>query len=1116
MMKKKLSLFLLPFLFSPFPAFANGGYAANQEAFDAVNLSAAYEAGFTGKGVMVGVFDSGSHEGHKAFEIIADSGETSAKVVSDTSAGEFDTEHAFNRILWPTSPEDSPLYPAEVKNMKHGTHVAGIITAAKDGVMQGVAYGSRVAAYTTIGINQSAFPTIFNSLNTTFPAVKIINASWGFTVAPSDEVINALATFFSSDHLLVAAAGNDRAENPSLPAYLPQSHPEALGVINVVAFSPFQEQSSPTFFANYSNLAGTAANWTIAAPGSIYSATLDPTDHDDMESYEMLEGTSMATPVVSGTAALVQEAFPFLTGKQIADVLLTTASNDFSDFSPYILQEVEDTKQYIIFTDVVESEAEDGTITYKDPEAIIADAGIDCVENTCLQKKYAEVYGRGILNAGKAVKGLGALDATRLTEDEKDADLSQYLYPVSVGTYTRTNAEGQEEEYIPIFSNNIGEIRNTTNPDYGVGLKKTGAGELILSGQNTYTGDTVVSAGKLTLKGLLSGRVRTDEGGTFTLTGGTIKGNVINEGAFVMNSGTVVANASVDNLGIFTIKGGTIAGTMTNASELVMSGGAFSNPVQNAEEGTVKYYSGSAPKIVNEGTIDNYGVIAVSNFIEGGNIVNHQGAKIATSFTADTFLNNGYLLLKANGAGEVESVTVTGEASLASGGFAIMDDTIYRRGSYIVLTGGSLQIGEDFSTELKISENTKLTAMQDGNSLLLEIVYSNVGENMVLSKEESAVASIFNEMFIHQDKNDFAGYYYYSEDMLRKKINELRDQIQPQDIKALPLTGHLTENVGARLSALREGAADMGTYRNRYSPPETYRGKYARGRSGGDEKTTSKVWGQIVGGRGRFNASEKTARGKARMKAAGVQFGWDTEVGDNSFFGVTAGFARSETNQSGDEIDVNDWRGGLYYGFSAGRVSVNATAIGGLQEYHSRRMTKIVGMTAVNKASYKGYSAEGGLNIGYDIMKIPRRSYSFGLRPYIAADVSYVKQDAYRENGQNQNFLLSVSESDDTSASAQAGVQLSYRWSDAQLTLDAGYRRLLKGGDPVSTAYFIADTTQTKFKSLAETPDKNYLSLGIGIESNFTQNTRFALRADQKRSENNVISMFSATWSYSF
>ena len=1100
-------LFTIALFAASFPAAAA---SINQAAFDAVNIPAAYDAGFTGKGVTVVVIDTGTHEQHTAFLPEDESGVPYSKVVSDTSAGEFNTGNAFNKITWPTAPEGSEEYEEQLRNLRHGTHVAGIIAALPtDETMKGVAYNSRVAAYS---MNKSD-AEVLASINTAFPQAKIVNASWSYVSAPSPAQLDLLAVFFANDHLLVAAAGNEHAENPNSPAFLPHERDTALGVVSVGAFDPAKDKSSASFFAGYSNMAGDAANWTITAPGTIYSSVLNADDHEDMESYATLSGTSMATPVVSATAALVQEAYPFLTGKQIGDVLLTTADNDFSGFSPYVVQDYDEGEQYIIFTDVVDGENEDGSPKYADPDDIAEAAGIDCSEETCLYKTYAQVYGRGILDAGRAVKGPGALDATRMTEAEYSNETGQYVYTVNVGSYVRTNDAGEEEEYVPDFSNDIGEIRNPGHGSASVGLTKEGTGELILSGENSYKGDTVVAAGKLTLKGYLTGALKTAEEGTFVLDGGTVKSAVTNLGTTTTKSGTILA--AFGNTGTLNLEGGTLEEVLTNTGTVKMAGGTLEQPMENT--GTVNYYSGTAPHIVNGGTVNNYGMMSAADFVQGGALINQADGTVGSSFTVDTFTNRGRILLLPDGNGGMRSMTVTGDAVLESGSF-VEADASYRKGEYTLLTGGTLTMNGAFRNELNISDYVLIRGFTDGNVLKAQVVYTQIGGSSNFSPEEQKVASIINNMFIDQDIEEFSGYYYYSEDTLIKKINELRDQISPVDAAALPLAGHLSENAGARLSSLRAPRTSQDSYRQHYDAPTNrmYRGKYATGRSGGDKKTPSRVWGQIVGGDGRFRASKKTARGKARLKAVGAQFGADTEIGDNVFAGITIGFAHSETDQSGDETKIKDYRAGVYCGFGVGGLSVDLTAAGGLQHYHSRRGTNITGTKVASKASYKGRSAEGSVNIGYDVLKVPRSSYSFGVRPYVAADVAYVKQDAYREKGTNPNLLLSVSGTNDTSVSAQTGVQFSYRWSDAQVTLDTGYRRLLSGGDPVSTAYFIADASQTRFKSLAETPDKNYLSVGLSLEANFSPYARFALRADQKRSENNLISIYSASWMYSF
>ena len=85
--------------------------------------------------------------------------------------------------------------------------------------------------------------------------------------------------------------------------------------------------------SSYSNRCGYAQQWCIAAPGGdfevpgftdrelgIYSTYPDNT-------YESSQGTSMAAPVVSGAAAVLREAFPYMSAKQIIEVMLTSANN---------------------------------------------------------------------------------------------------------------------------------------------------------------------------------------------------------------------------------------------------------------------------------------------------------------------------------------------------------------------------------------------------------------------------------------------------------------------------------------------------------------------------------------------------------------------------------------------------------------------------------------------------------------------------------------------------------------------------------------------------------------------------------------------------------------------
>ena len=78
-----------------------------------------------------------------------------------------------------------------------------------------------------------------------------------------------------------------------------------------------------------SDAAKYAEDWTLGAPGS-YILSANANFAADGKLDVKMSGTSMAAPFVTGTGALVQQAFPYLSAKQIGDVLLSTANSSVS------------------------------------------------------------------------------------------------------------------------------------------------------------------------------------------------------------------------------------------------------------------------------------------------------------------------------------------------------------------------------------------------------------------------------------------------------------------------------------------------------------------------------------------------------------------------------------------------------------------------------------------------------------------------------------------------------------------------------------------------------------------------------------------------------------------
>ena len=142
---------------------------------------------------------------------------------------------------------------------------------------------------------------------------------------------------FSNDKLLVFSASNEGQIVSSLNLYLPLLFKDKTpdNLLNVTAVLNSKDNSfhltrnsdgsiSGDFInAPFTNLAKYCEENTIAAPGW----EIKSSDSTNKNGFIDISGTSMAAPFVSGGAALVQQAFPYLDSKQIADVLLSTANN---------------------------------------------------------------------------------------------------------------------------------------------------------------------------------------------------------------------------------------------------------------------------------------------------------------------------------------------------------------------------------------------------------------------------------------------------------------------------------------------------------------------------------------------------------------------------------------------------------------------------------------------------------------------------------------------------------------------------------------------------------------------------------------------------------------------
>ena len=208
--------------------------------------------------------------------------------------------------------------------MGHGTHVSGIIagTTASGGLLEGVAPGAKLVMAKVFTTGSSDSVTIGRGIDWVVNVKKapILSLSLGSNaVSMQANIQNAVA----KGTLITAALGNDGRATGSWPAEFAKASWAKGQIIAVGALDANNRRAS---FSNYDP---TLANWTVFAPGVNVASTYSTPYAQN--SYAYMSGTSMATPIVAGQAALIKSNWNFLAASDIAQVIFQSATHLCSD-----------------------------------------------------------------------------------------------------------------------------------------------------------------------------------------------------------------------------------------------------------------------------------------------------------------------------------------------------------------------------------------------------------------------------------------------------------------------------------------------------------------------------------------------------------------------------------------------------------------------------------------------------------------------------------------------------------------------------------------------------------------------------------------------------------------
>ncbi|PYA55858.1 autotransporter outer membrane beta-barrel domain-containing protein, partial [Serratia marcescens] len=547
-----------------------------------IHADQAYAAGYTGKGIKLGIFDQPVYAKHPEF-----SGPD--KVINLVTHGirEYTDPYIPVKKGYDFRYDGTPSTDSSGKLGSHGTHVGGIAAGSRDGgAMHGVAFNAQIISAENgdpgpedgivLGNDGAVYQAGWEALVAS--GARIINNSWGigitdkfakggkdpayphFTVDDAQKQFDQIKVILGtkpggayqgaidaarSGVVTIFAAGNDyNLNNPDAMAglayFVPDIAPNWLSVASLQDPTNTGDYSISTF----SSRCGYTASLCVSAPGTrVYSSVIAGTGVDDLTTgYANKSGTSMAAPHVAGSVAVLMERFPYLNGAQVAEVLKTTATD-------------------------------------------MGAPGIDAL------------YGWGMINLGKAINGPGMLvtvediPAEFRIPDPAGVAYGPTQFVVDLPGVGAVLDKGKPTERV--CSSDLCGLDFWSNDISGHGgLTKQGIGTLVLTGNNTYAGPTLVNQGRLAVNGSVTSAVSVQNGGIVggsgtvgSLTarqGGTVApgnsigtlnvaGNVSFEpgSRYAVEVGPNGQSDRIQSSGSATIGGGEVAVTLENSANLL-------------------------------------------------------------------------------------------------------------------------------------------------------------------------------------------------------------------------------------------------------------------------------------------------------------------------------------------------------------------------------------------------------------------------------------------------------------------------------------------------------------------------------------------------------------------
>lgn len=222
-----------------------------------------------------------------------------------------DTDYGNNEVSGPDPKKE---------DIKHGTHVAGIIAADRSNNIgiKGVANNAKILVVRAVPDGDEYDKDIALGIRYAVDnGAKVINTSFGKYFSTNPEwVIDAIKYAAEKDVLIVNAAGNEGLNLDEKRVYPNDQDPHNSTEVssNFLTVGALNYEYGSGLVADFSNFG--KLNVDVFAPGTkIWSTTPN-------NEYEYLQGTSMAAPAVTGIAAIIRGYYPQLSAAQVKQIIM--------------------------------------------------------------------------------------------------------------------------------------------------------------------------------------------------------------------------------------------------------------------------------------------------------------------------------------------------------------------------------------------------------------------------------------------------------------------------------------------------------------------------------------------------------------------------------------------------------------------------------------------------------------------------------------------------------------------------------------------------------------------------------------------------------------------------